>query len=99
VALSICGLGLLDETEVETIPRDARPAAGRSAAPARLGPSEIFRLWERQDPTSRDALYAYVKTTFGKRVTALAADELDTVRQWIETRGDGPAPEMATDVA
>ena len=28
-----------------------------------------------------------------------AADELETVRQWIETRGDGPAPEMATDVA
>jgi hypothetical protein len=92
VALSICGLGLLDETEVETIP-SARSGAGDPAAPRRLSPSVVFRAWDGQDgaPPRRD-LYAYVQTTFGKRVTALSPSELAQVVQWLETRGMISAP-------
>src|SRR5260370_32382559 len=70
VALSICGLGMLDETEVETLP-SAR-GAGDPIAPRRLSPSVVFNAWDAQDGAPpRSALYEYVHATFGKRVTAL----------------------------
>jgi hypothetical protein len=99
VALSICGLGLLDETEVETIP-SARGGAGETSAPRRLSPSVVFRAWDAQgDAPPRRELYDYANAIFGKRVTALSPSELAQVLQWLETRGTTPAPsEEAVDV-
>lgn len=99
VALSICGLGMLDETEVETIP-SARGGAGETSAPRRLSPSVVFRAWDAQgDAPPRRELYDYVNAIFGKRVTALSPSELAQVLQWLETRGTTPAPsEEAVDV-
>jgi hypothetical protein len=97
VALSICGLGMLDETEVETI---TNGSGGSESQTRRLGPSEIFNLWEAKGHASRRALYDYVKATFGKRVTALTTEELEAVRQWIDAQTrPAPVPEVATDAA
>jgi hypothetical protein len=99
VALSICGLGMLDETEVETITNGSR-TAGSGVERLRLGPSEIFSQWDAQGHPSRRDLYDYVKATYGKRVTALTVDELKTVRDWIETQGGSHAPqEVPSDAA
>ena len=100
VALSICGLGLLDETEVETI-RDVRTGdpTGGVAGP-RLSPAAVFRAWNTQGHTSRRVLYEYVNETFGKRVTTLHAEEIDHVLQWIATQAQVAAPtELDGDVA
>jgi hypothetical protein len=95
VALSICGLGLLDETEVETIapggtarsgPRD--DAGGTDAAPTATA---IFRAWDASEPTSRDELYAHVKHTFGKRVVGLTAAEARQVLAWMAERDEADA--------
>jgi hypothetical protein len=96
VALSICGLGMLDETEVETL----GPGTGE-AHPRRLGPSDIFSLWDGQGHPSRRELYDYVKASFGKRVTALNTDQLEAVRQWIGTQGQPRAAvsEVGSDAA
>jgi len=95
VALSICGLGMLDETEVETLPNGSLQIRSGDARERRLGPSDIFRLWEAQGHP-RHELYDYVTTTFHKRVTALTADELEAVRSWIET---SRVPALETEVA
>ncbi|PYR29867.1 MAG: hypothetical protein DMF90_28905, partial [Acidobacteria bacterium] len=55
VALSICGLGLLDETEVETIPNG--PSSANGSTPRRLGPGAIFNAWDAQGHPSRKELY------------------------------------------
>lgn len=100
VALSICGLGLLDETEVETLPRGALGIGSAEPVVRRLSPGDLFSLWDAQGHPSRQDLYEYVKATFGKRVTALAADELETVRKWIDTpRGAAATTEEASDAA
>jgi hypothetical protein len=92
VALSICGLGLLDETEVETLETNA--------APRRFGPGDLFSLWDAQGQESRRALYDYVKATYGKRVTGLNAEELEAVRQWVAARSQGTrGSEVASDAA
>ena len=58
----------------------------RSAgAGPRVGPAAVFSAWDAQGHASRRELYAYVSATFGKRVTALAAEEIDRVLQWIAT--------------
>jgi hypothetical protein len=98
VALSICGLGLLDETEVETIPTG--PSSPNGAPPRRLGPGAIFSAWDAQGHSSRKALYDYVSTTFRKRVTGLTPEELAAVREWIEAQAAASAaPEVAPDAA
>jgi len=97
VALSICGLGMLDETEVETI---TSRSGGAESQTRRLGPNEIFGLWEAKGHATRRGLYDYVKTTFGKRVTALTAEELEAVRHWIDAQTPPtPAAEVASDAA
>ena len=98
VALSICGLGLLDETEVETIPNG--PSSANGSTPRRLGPGAIFSAWDAQGHPSRKELYDYVSTTFKKRVTALTPEELAHVREWIEMQAaPSAAPEVASDAA
>jgi len=98
VALSICGLGLLDETEVETIPNG--PSSANGSTPRRLGPGAIFNAWDAQGHPSRKELYDYVSTTFKKRVTALTPEELAHVREWIESQAaPSAAPEVAPDAA
>jgi hypothetical protein len=100
VALSICGLGMLDETEVETIANGSRTAVVTAAERPRLSPSEIFSQWDAHGHPSRRDLYDYVKATYGKRVTALTVDELKTVRDWIETQGGSHVPqEVPSDAA
>jgi hypothetical protein len=100
VALSICGLGMLDETEVETIANRSRAAAVNAAERPRLWPSEIFSQWDAQGHPSRRDLYDYVKATYGKRVTALTVDELQLVRDWIETQdGARTSEEVPSDAA
>jgi hypothetical protein len=89
VALSICGLGMLDETEVETI---ISGSGGAESQTRRIGPSEIFSLWEARGHASRRALYDYVKATFGKRVTALTRDEIEAVRLWMDAQASPTAP-------
>jgi hypothetical protein len=89
VALSICGLGMLDETEVTTLPGGSLTTSGSAEAePRRLGPGTLFQAWGAQGHASRDALYAYVRATFGKRVMALSADELSAVQEWITMQAD-----------
>jgi hypothetical protein len=98
VALSICGLGLLDETEVETIPTG--PASPNGAPHRRLGPGAIFSAWDAQGHPSRKELYDYVSTTFRKRVTALTPEELAHVREWIASQATpSAAPEITPDAA
>jgi hypothetical protein len=100
VALSICGLGLLDETEVETIPGASVPPDGPSrlevSAPRPLSAAAVFVAWDAQGHHSRRELYAYVKQTFGKRVTALAPAELEQVLAWMATNRPTvePTPEV-----
>jgi hypothetical protein len=96
VALSICGLGLLDETEVETIPTAL--AADGAAAARRRTPSAIFAAWDARGHASRQALYEYVKTTFQKRVIGLTAEEVEAVLRWIASNGAGDA-EATSDAA
>ena len=97
VALSICGLGMLDETEVDTL---TSGSGGTEPKTRRLGPTEIFSLWEAKGHASRRDLYDYVKATFGKRVTALTVEELTAVRNWIDSQASPmAAPEVATDAA
>jgi len=93
VALSICGLGMLDETEVETITNGSHAAVAPRGERTRLGPSEIFSRWDTKGHPSRRDLYDYVKATYGKRVTALTLDELKRVRDWIETQGGSHVPQ------
>ena len=92
---------MLDETEVATLPGGSLAMPGAAdALPRRLGPGAIFQAWEAQGHASRDALYAYVRATFGKRVMALSADELHAVLTWIATQTDPPTPqEGQTDAA
>ena len=89
VALSICGLGLLDETEVATIP--SGPCGAPGQAPPRVGPTAVFAAWDAQGHPSRRELYAYVTATFGKRVIALTALELEQVQTWIEAHATASA--------
>jgi hypothetical protein len=97
VALSICGLGMLDETEVEAIPSGS---GGRESQTRRLGPREIFSLWEAKGHASRRALYDYVTAAFGKRVTALTEEELEAVRHWIDNEtSPASTSEDASDAA
>jgi hypothetical protein len=92
VALSICGLGMLDETEVETLASGSLAATGSADDPnRRRGPGTILRAWDAQGHGSRHALYAHVQATFGKRVMALTPEELDAVRDWIATQSSGAA--------
>jgi hypothetical protein len=98
VALSICGLGLLDETEVATI--SGGPCGTPGQAPPRVGPAAVFAAWDAHGHPSRRALYAYVTATFGKRVIALTAAELDHVLAWIDHVGAAvnAAVEVPSDV-
>lgn len=84
VTLSICGLGMLDETEVETIPQAVRvaepePDPVRSvkldgAQPQPTTPGEILRDLNRQLGFDDAALLKWLKHKFGidKRVVTLA---------------------------
>jgi hypothetical protein len=83
VALSICGLGMLDETEVDSIPTIASEGQ-RSPRGRRVGPGAILQAWDARGHASRRTLYEYVTTTFGKRVIALSPEELEHVLAWIE---------------
>jgi hypothetical protein len=88
VALSICGLGMLDETEVEALPTGVRAGvgdAGHEEIERRPTAATIFRTWDARHPHSREDLYAYAKQGFGKRVMALTADEVVEVLDWIGT--------------
>ena len=96
VALSICGLGLLDETELETI---AAAGWGSSAVEARRpSAAGIFAAWDALGSPSRRALYDHVTARFGKRVTALSPEEGESVLAWITTqRHPEPAREVEVD--
>jgi hypothetical protein len=96
VALSICGLGMLDETEVETIPSATIATAGEPGPT----PSTVFQAWEAAGHPSRRALYDYVTQTFGQRVTALNPEELTQVLTWIATTSvSAPVAEDHSDAA
>jgi hypothetical protein len=98
VALSICGLGLLDETELETIPGLGR--AARSTEPSPPSAATIFAAWEATGAVSRRAQYDEVKARFGKRVTALTPDEISAILAWIAAPAEpAPTSEVASDVA
>jgi hypothetical protein len=93
VALSICGLGLLDETELETIPGLHDPTTPRAAGATRAArPKAIFEAWEATGAPSRQPLYDYVQTTFGKRVTALTPTEVEQVLTWVAQSAILPQP-------
>ena len=95
VALSICGLGLLDETEVEamrsrpSLPGPPRPETSPDAQPAPTA-ATILRAWDDRYPTSRELLYAHAKEAYGKRVLALTAAEVLDVLDWISTQPLAP---------
>ena len=92
VALSICGLGMLDETEVDTarsrgtVSGAARPETSSVAATTPTA-ATILRAWDERYPSSRDPLYAHVKQGYGKRVLALAPAEVLDVLDWISGAG------------
>jgi hypothetical protein len=96
VALSICGLGMLDETEVDTIrsrvtiPDIASPDPASGDASTRPIAATILRAWDSQHPTSRSELYQHVKQAYGKRVVALTAEEVVDVLQWITAHEPPP---------
>jgi hypothetical protein len=97
VALSICGLGMLDETEVDTIPGAAMP---EDRAETNLPTaSMVFHAWDAAGHRSRRALYDHVKVTFGKRVTALGPDELNQVLTWIAAGSPSTPVEERSDAA
>jgi hypothetical protein len=90
--LSICGLGYLDETEVETIPdavvhehvapvapRAAPPAAAAAALPVPLVPGEDPRLAKRR---SRWRLLVTAAREWGVPVPAVTAPDGRYVAQW-----------------
>jgi hypothetical protein len=90
VALSICGLGMLDETEVDSI--DGGNCRDGRRSRVALSAADVFRAWESKGHASRQPLYDFAETTFGKRITALAQDELQTTLTWI---GDSGLPSAA----
>ena len=95
VTLSICGLGLLDETEVATVEASIKVEKWPTRSTAALRPAAVFEAWDAQGHATRQRLYDYATTTFNKRITALRPEDLQVVLTWIAAQAESPTPEEA----
>lgn len=97
VTLSICGLGMLDETEIEDVPREAKSPSinndpfGKKAALEKapeLPPSEIpedeFEAEKPEDHDLGNYEIKFGKKHMGKRLKDLDSFELDNYLTWMK---------------
>ena len=94
VTLSICGLGMLDETEIESIPAASLDAQARQSPPAQLPPAPLPPVleprWRRADRLRKeaglsvDAVKSHIQGEHGKdRFTDLDEGQQAGVLAWL----------------
>lgn len=90
VTLSICGLGLLDETEVDTIPNVQKvPVEAEVTQPI---PAIEAAPVEAEKAESSIGAYVFPRGKYqGKRMDSLDVYELENYRAWMQ-RQDNPGP-------
>jgi hypothetical protein len=87
VTLSICGLGVLDETEIETIPREAQQA-----------PQDQKQIQQSQDGDPGEYVVTVGKKYKGQKLKQIPRSDIENYLEWLEDNAaktgkplDGPA--------
>jgi len=80
VTLSLCGLGLLDESEVETIP-DAKPFVEQATTQLREAPKEESKV-EPQNPS--EYVIKFGKKMAGKQIKDFSIEDHRGMLTWLE---------------